>query len=208
MEVNYSLEQFPAIAQSEIKSHTETAEAQASAIIPTPTFELARMMEENDSLEQFPTITQSEIYSGTMTAESHPSPELEIDFSTITEDVIMDKSKGDMVAKLLVVMQTSWFMVQCISRVAEGLPVTELELTTLGHTIFISVVYFFWWNKPLDVRYPITLPTKRRITDHVASKVGGANSSRTRLTVDNKFNKPCTASLPTVMAGSNRQFPP
>lgn len=102
----------------------------------------------------------------------------------------MDKSKGDMVAKLLVVMQTSWFMIQCIVRVAEGLPVTALELTTLGHTVFSSVIYFFWWNKPLDVRHPIMLQTRRKNHD-VASEleVSDVDSSRTRLLTTNSTNR-------------------
>jgi hypothetical protein len=86
----------------------------------------------------------------------------EIDLSTITKDDIMDKSKGDTIAKLLVVVQTSWFAIRCAARVAQGLPVTELELTTLGHTAFVAITYFFWWNKPLDVRYPIILQAKHR----------------------------------------------
>jgi hypothetical protein len=84
----------------------------------------------------------------------------EADISTITEDVIKDKSKGDAIAKAVVVLQTGWFAIQCAARVSQRLPVTKLELTTLGHTAFISIIYFFWWNKPVGVRYPITLHAK------------------------------------------------
>ena len=55
------------------------------------------------------------------------------------------------------VLQTSWFAIQCAARVAQGLAVTELELTTLGHTVFVSIIYFCWWNKPLCVRCPINV---------------------------------------------------
>ena len=88
----------------------------------------------------------------------------EVDFSTITKGVIIDKSKGDAIAKALVVVQTSWFAVQCIARAIQGIPVTKLELTTLGHTAFICFVYFFWWNKPLCVVYPLMLQAKLRTT--------------------------------------------
>ncbi|KAI9507066.1 hypothetical protein F5148DRAFT_1208293 [Russula earlei] len=40
-------------------------------------------------------------------------------------------SKGDAASKTLVVMQTGWFVMQCVARVVQGLPVTELELA--GH---------------------------------------------------------------------------
>jgi hypothetical protein len=121
--------------------------------------------------------------------EASDSREPEINFSTITEDVIMDKSKGDTIAKLLVVMQTSWFMIQCVSRVAEGLPVTNLELTTLGHTVFVSVMYFFWWKKPLDVRYPIILRTRRRRNRDVAGEVSGADTSSTLPLIENSTSR-------------------
>ena len=78
----------------------------------------------------------------------------EIHFSTITEDVIMDRSKGDIIAKLLVLLQTFWFAAQCVTRVAQGFVVTELELTTLGDVAFVGMIYWFWWKKRLDVRLP------------------------------------------------------
>ena len=45
-----------------------------------------------------------------------------IDIS-ITEKEITDKSKGDGLSKGLVILQTTWFAIQCIARgVAAGLP--------------------------------------------------------------------------------------
>ena len=75
-----------------------------------------------------------------------------IKFPTITEEEINDRSKGDALSKTLVLGQTSWFIVQCISRWAEGLVTTELELATLAFAALNGFMYFFWWNKPLDVR--------------------------------------------------------
>ena len=86
----------------------------------------------------------------------------DIDFSTITEGVIRDKSKGDGIGKTLVLLQASWFVAQCIDRAMRHLPVTRVEMATLGHTAFMSSIYVFWWNKPVDVRYPITLYATRR----------------------------------------------
>ena len=39
-----------------------------------------------------------------------------IDFPRITEDDILDRSKGDALSKGLVILQTSWFILQCIAR--------------------------------------------------------------------------------------------
>ena len=55
----------------------------------------------------------------------------DIDFPGITENEIRDKSKGDVLLKGLVVIQTGWFILQCIARGIEGLPLTGLELVTL-----------------------------------------------------------------------------
>ena len=85
----------------------------------------------------------------------------EYDLSTITEDVIKERSEGDTIVKGLMVLQTSWFITQWAARAAHGLPVTGLELTTLGHITFASIIYFFWWNKPLNVRRPIALHTTK-----------------------------------------------
>ena len=106
----------------------------------------------------------------------------DIDFSKITEGVIRDKSKGDAIGKTLVLLQTSWFATQCIARAAARLPLTGLELTTLGHTVFVSITYFFWWNKPLDVHYPIILHAKRRkdrasVSSAETSGLGGIRDS-------------------------------
>ena len=75
-----------------------------------------------------------------------------IEFPTITEEEIKDRSKGDALSKTLVIGQTTWFIAQCISRSAQGLVITELELVTLAFAALNGVMYFFWWNKPLDVR--------------------------------------------------------
>ncbi|KIK08796.1 hypothetical protein K443DRAFT_84407, partial [Laccaria amethystina LaAM-08-1] len=84
----------------------------------------------------------------------------QIDFPSITEEEIGDKSKGDMLAKSLVVFQTFWFIVQCIARGVQGLVITELELVTLAFAALNGVMYFFWWHKPLDVRSPVTIYLK------------------------------------------------
>ncbi|EAU86174.2 hypothetical protein CC1G_03385 [Coprinopsis cinerea okayama7 len=72
----------------------------------------------------------------------------------ITVDHISDKSKGDELAKSFVVIQTTWFIVQCIARAIEKLDVTELEIVTLAYAALNGVVYYLWWGKPLDVQRP------------------------------------------------------
>jgi len=103
----------------------------------------------------------------------------EIDYTGITEDVILDKSKGSAIAKSLVLFQATWFVVQCVARHVQGLPVTELELVTLGHVFLVTMIYFLWWNKPLDVQFPITLHAKHRTKEvEHSSGVGAEEEDR------------------------------
>ncbi|KDQ49521.1 hypothetical protein JAAARDRAFT_200800 [Jaapia argillacea MUCL 33604] len=53
------------------------------------------------------------------------------EFPRIKESDIQDKSKLDALSKALIVVQTTWFILQCVARVLEQLPVTELEIATL-----------------------------------------------------------------------------
>ena len=54
-------------------------------------------------------------------------------FIMSTEAEIKDKGKSDCLAKSLVLVQTSWFMIQCIARAIERLPVTHLKIVTLAY---------------------------------------------------------------------------
>jgi hypothetical protein len=78
-----------------------------------------------------------------------------IEWPTITKEEIEDRSKGDYLSKTIVLFQTTWFVGQCIARGACGLTVTELEVVTLAFASLTGVVYYLWWDKPLDVRCSI-----------------------------------------------------
>ena len=75
-----------------------------------------------------------------------------IAFPTITEEEIKDRSKADGLAKGIAILQTTWFIAQCISRITQGLITTEVELITVAFAALNGILYFLWWNKPLDVQ--------------------------------------------------------
>ncbi|KAJ3560765.1 hypothetical protein NP233_g10623 [Leucocoprinus birnbaumii] len=75
----------------------------------------------------------------------------------ISKDEINDKSNGDFFTKFIVVVQTTWFIVQCIARWVQGLHVTELEIITLAFAALNIMTYILWWNKPQHMRVAITL---------------------------------------------------
>lgn len=51
-------------------------------------------------------------------------------FENITKDKVDDKSKAGGFGKTLVCLQALWFITQCLSRLAQGLPISLLEVFT------------------------------------------------------------------------------
>ena len=79
----------------------------------------------------------------------------EIAVPLVKEEVIKDRSRGDGLSKALVIVQTTWFITQCIARGAEGLVITQLELITVAFAILNGTMYYLWWDKPLNVQSTI-----------------------------------------------------
>ena len=76
-------------------------------------------------------------------------------FTMPTEAEIKDRGKSDWLARTFVLLQTSWFIMQCIARGVEHLPLTHLEIVTLAYVAMDFVIYIFWWNKPVNVDRPV-----------------------------------------------------
>ena len=94
-----------------------------------------------------------------------------IEWPTITKEEIADRSKGDYLSKTIVLFQTTWFVGQCIARGAYGLTVTELEVVTLAFASLTGVIYYLWWDKPLDVHCSIPV----HLLDGRLGKIEGDN---------------------------------
>lgn len=67
-----------------------------------------------------------------------------------------------MITKALVVMQTTWFVIQLVARAADRLAITELEIMTLAYGLMCASLYGLWWNKPYDVQKPILIHTQTK----------------------------------------------
>ena len=72
----------------------------------------------------------------------------------LTAAHIKDKSKANKLAKTIVVLQASWFVAQCITRLALGMMISLLELNTFAHALCALIAYALWWHKPFDVEEP------------------------------------------------------
>lgn len=83
-----------------------------------------------------------------------------VDVPLITASDIQDRSKGDAISKGFVVLQTTWFVIQCIARVIKDLPLCELEIVTLGFAVLNAIIYAVFWNKPQGVGVCISIPLK------------------------------------------------
>ncbi|KXN85201.1 hypothetical protein AN958_11624 [Leucoagaricus sp. SymC.cos] len=111
----------------------------------------------------------------------------------ISEEEINDKSKGDAFTKLVVVLQTSWFIIQCITRWAAHLHITELEIVTLAFAFLNIIIYVVWWNKPQNMGVAIHVqevsappPQQHDGPDHRTSEDGADESATLASDAENR----------------------
>lgn len=90
---------------------------------------------------------------------------------------IRDKSKADSVAKLITLIQVSWFVAQSIMRTAHVLPLSQLESMTLSYIPLFALTYFFWWEKPKDIQTPsiVDLPNMNQEQRHIFESMAVSN---------------------------------
>lgn len=104
---------------------------------------------------------------GVLTAETFLEllEEKRIDLPTITEEEILDRSKGDGLSKVIAIVQAIWFGIQFILRGHQGLLTTEIEWITFALAAVNLNFFLGWWNKPLDIRctIPVSLKSKHCI---------------------------------------------
>ncbi|KAF9525632.1 hypothetical protein CPB83DRAFT_771742, partial [Crepidotus variabilis] len=97
---------------------------------------------------------ETEVLSST-TVHKLSKAELRRIVEAVTVDDIEDKSKSDFISKSLTVFQSTWFIIQCVARGIQHLPMTEMELLAVALASLNGLMYLFWWNKPLDAQTPI-----------------------------------------------------
>ncbi|KAJ7130445.1 hypothetical protein C8R44DRAFT_699614, partial [Mycena epipterygia] len=68
---------------------------------------------------------------------------------------IVARSKGDAFSKGIALLQGLWFVTQCLARLHQHLPITQLEVATLAFAVLNVFIWSLWWAKPLDVDRPI-----------------------------------------------------
>ncbi|ESK86171.1 hypothetical protein Moror_10965 [Moniliophthora roreri MCA 2997] len=86
-------------------------------------------------------------------------------YITLTEDEIKGKSQGDIISKSIAIIQTTWFLLQTITRATQGLAITEIEIVTVAFALLNFGTFFLWWNKPLRVRHPVRVTWRQKEWD-------------------------------------------
>ncbi|KAF7365588.1 hypothetical protein MVEN_00432200 [Mycena venus] len=84
---------------------------------------------------------------------------------TVKVENIEDKSKGDSLSKGVILLQGLWFTAQCLARVQQHLPLTELEVSTLAFQFVNIFIWLLRWRKPLDAQHPILLRPAKELTE-------------------------------------------
>jgi hypothetical protein len=84
---------------------------------------------------------------------------------SLSEDEIKDKSKEDAFTKVWACMQITWLVAYLIGRTVEHLPITTLELFTVGVACCTFFTYGAWFEKPKDVELPTEIYPELSIGD-------------------------------------------
>ncbi|KAJ6604702.1 hypothetical protein DFH09DRAFT_1123552 [Mycena vulgaris] len=113
--------------------------------------------------------TSSEEYGVSLTHAGHPiatskqlddpllGPKYLAAMKEVKVEDIWDKSKGDALSKGVALAQGLWFATQCLARIYQNLPVTELEVATLAFAVVNILIWMLWWGKPYNVQQPIPI---------------------------------------------------
>ncbi|KAK0207166.1 hypothetical protein DFS33DRAFT_1472449, partial [Desarmillaria ectypa] len=80
------------------------------------------------------------------------NPRLADYMKRVDELSMRDRSKGDALSKAISTLQISWFIVGCLARAHQDLPITLLELTALAFALLSIITYVIWWHKPIDIQ--------------------------------------------------------
>ena len=88
-----------------------------------------------------------------------------LELPSLSVEDIGDKSKSDRLARVITCAQITWFLLQAFGRVAQGLAITTLEISTVAFVFCTFGTYFFWLYKPLDIQTPTVLTANASIAD-------------------------------------------
>lgn len=95
------------------------------------------------------------------------SSEKVITIPEVTIDDLRDRSNADWLVKGIAISQSAWFMLQVCARVNQKLPLTTLELVVVAFIFCTGLMYFFWWDKPMDLEQHTIIPDAQLTPSHL-----------------------------------------
>lgn len=78
---------------------------------------------------------------------------------------IKDKNKVDGMMRLIMAVQTLWFLVNFVARLVKGYAITAIELTTVASIYCGLPIMFLWRYKPADIGTPEIMMTEAKMSD-------------------------------------------
>jgi hypothetical protein len=84
-----------------------------------------------------------------------------LDVKSISGEDVKKRAKTNYLIKALVCLQVSWLVAQVIGRAVAKLPITTLEVVTIGYVLCALVTYTCLWHKPQDAEVVITINCRR-----------------------------------------------
>ncbi|KAF7868762.1 uncharacterized protein EAF02_009498 [Botrytis sinoallii] len=88
-----------------------------------------------------------------------------LDSTENIKKTVKDRNKTDGVLRAITILQTTWFMVNFLTRLIEHLPVTGLEITTVAFILCALGTSVCWWYKPADVTTPVIISSQFTIAE-------------------------------------------
>jgi hypothetical protein len=85
--------------------------------------------------------------------------------SNIKTEELWDKSKQDILLKIVAVIQVFWMTLQIVVRVGKGLDISQLELAVAAFSVCSIITYIFLIPKPQSVQVPTPLIVHEKVLD-------------------------------------------
>lgn len=118
-----------------------------------------------------------------------------LQYPAIDKEMIEDRNKADEIARLVTLVQITWFLMQCVARWQQKLPLSTLEITTFATILATLNSLFFWYHKPLDVKTQIILRMENRIADVLIDAGDRARKPYSRTPLDFVKSPPANTSV-------------
>ena len=96
----------------------------------------------------------------------------------ISENELSSRGKGDVVAKMIAMLQITWFGLQTLVRAIQHYQITPLEILTTTFILCSLFTYGLNWNKPQGVDYPILIHVRGATPVSKDAEVQASSESR------------------------------